>query len=97
MQELYTTYQDRLVVITWLGKSTQDEPPTDADVQDWIDTHGLTHIVVADVDWVNTKHFVEDEDRFPIPSMNLFAPGGEIVVAAGWIGENNVVDVLPSE
>ena len=92
MQALWEEYgPDRLVVITWLGESNSGAANQD-DVARWMDTHGLTHIVSPG--W-GEGHTLSGGGGLGLPSMNLIAPGGEIVIAAGWVQDSDIQAALP--
>jgi hypothetical protein len=80
-------------VITLLGENSFGSTPTVEELQEWADTFGLTHPVVADAGWGVTVRFTGYS--FALPAMHQMAPGMEILRRNTWITENQVQGALP--
>ena len=77
----YESYaDDGLMVITLLTENMGGSAPSTDDLLDWQDSHGLTHPVVADVDWEITGAFVGSAS-IGVPTMHLLSPGGIVEMA----------------
>lgn len=92
---MYETYKDQgLVVVTLLVEDYDQDPPSEADLNVWVDEYEVTHPVTSDPEW-GVAELYSIRDRPALPSHTLIAPGMEIIIAAGEASEADIIDVLP--
>ena len=81
-------------MITLLGENTGGSTPSQSDLEDWADTHGLSHPVVADTNFGVAGAFVEG-NSIGLPSFSMLGPGAEVIYADSFFGESEVENNLP--
>ncbi|MEL6346151.1 MAG: redoxin domain-containing protein [Myxococcota bacterium] len=97
MQTFYEDLEEMgLFPITLLGKNTRNQTPTQADLQTWADTFGLTHPVVADPSWGVTARFL-DSSSFGIPTLHLIGFDGVVQGRDRYYTFNQLRTYLASE
>jgi hypothetical protein len=64
----------------------------DAGTVEWAQEFNLSHPVVNDVDREVTYRFIDGS--LGVPSMQLIAPGGEVLERDTQFGNDTVIDVL---
>jgi hypothetical protein len=80
-------------VITLIGENLQGQTPDVAGLQQWAQTFGLTHPVVADPGWGVTVDYAGYS--FGLPSMHQLGAGAVVLRRGTWVSEQQVVDALP--
>ena len=95
LEALYQQYKnDGFIVITLLGETNSGATPTQADLEQWANSMGITHPVVADTNFMVTSSFVTG-NTIGLPSMDLIGAGGEILYTDSWISEGQISSNLP--
>jgi len=95
LDALYDQYADQgFIVITLIGETNSGGPPSQADLKEWADRFGLEHPVVEDPGYGVAGSFVQGTS-IGLPTMTLLAPGGEILVADGFVTAQHVLQALP--
>ena len=90
----YDQFDDEgLMVITLLGENMFGDPPSQGDLRDWAETHGLSHPVVADPGWGVTIRYI-DGYSIGLPSLSLLGGGAEVVIRDGYVDESTVERAL---
>jgi len=92
---MFDKYEDEgLMIITLVGENSSRETPDLEDLQQWADTFGANYPVVADAEFEVSSRFALG-GTLSLPGMTLIAPGGEILVADGWVEEDDIIAHLP--
>jgi len=95
LEALYQKYEDDgFIVITLLGENMDSQTPSQSDLEEWADSLGVTHPVVADPNFDYTFGFI-DGNSIGLPSMHIIAAGGEVVARDIWADESDVQSYLP--
>jgi peroxiredoxin len=84
-----------LMVITLLGQNMSEGTPSQADLQAWASTHGLTHPVVADPGFGTAGRFITGSQIF-LPSTTLLGPDAEVLIADAPINPSALQTALES-
>ena len=80
-------------MITLVGENLQGTTPDVAGLQQWAQTFGLTHPVVADANWGVTVTYAGSS--FGLPSMDQLGPGAVVIRRNTWVTEPQIVSALP--
>lgn len=95
LEALYQEYgPDGFIVITLYAENMTGGQPSPSDVQGWVDAFGLTHPVVADPYYDVLVRYISGY-YIALPSMQLLAPGAEILQLDSLVSESQVVNALP--
>ena len=95
LEALYQDYKDDgFIVITLLGENMAGNAPSEQDLEDWADSFGLHHPVVADPGYQVTTRYV-DGGSIGLPAFHLIDTGGEIMIRDGSVSESHIQQVLP--
>ena len=94
---MFEKYEDQgLLFITLMGENNSGQTPDLGELQEWAGLYGLNFPVVADVGFEVSFRFATG-NTVSLPSYTLIAPGGEIVIAEGWVGESDILQHLPGD
>ncbi len=85
--------QQDLMVITLLGENIYGQTPSRADLQEWAQSFGIHHPVLADSNFQVTARFI-DGNQIALPTMQLLDRGLVIQVRDGWVSEGQVEQLL---
>ncbi|MEN0061125.1 MAG: hypothetical protein AAGA48_03190 [Myxococcota bacterium] len=77
-----------------MGENNGGSPPSQAELQQWVDRFGLTHPVVADPGFGVGGSFVPG-GSIGLPSLSLLGPGAEVLIADGRPNSGDVISALP--
>ena len=80
-------------MITLIGENSFGSTPSRADLEQWADTFGLTHPVVADPNWNTTVKYAGFS--FGLPSMHQLAPGMRVLRRGTRVNESQIQAALP--
>lgn len=72
------------------GANNDSAEPSTEDLQEWVETYGLTHPVVNDYNYMEAFY-----GNGYLPSMALLAPGAVIVGTGNSSSEFDIEAVLP--
>ena len=81
-----------MIISTW-AENNESQPPSQEDLQMWVDTYGLTMPVVSDSGWAVNNRFEKDNG---IPTQVLLAPGAKLVKVDQMITAEDIEAVLPN-
>jgi len=81
------------MVITLITENYLQEPPSQEDLNTWADEYGQTFPVLSDAEPVALRY--TERDSLSLPSISLFGPGAEILIADGNVSEDDIVAALP--
>jgi hypothetical protein len=70
-----------------------DTPPNRAELNEWADQYGQTFPVLSDHLEVVNRYSPRGE--VSLPSLSLFGPGAEILIADGDVSEEDIISALP--
>ena len=99
LETLYQQYKNsNFTVITLLGENYQGQSPSIADLQQWASDFGITHPVLADVDfnttasylWANTNF----NGQFYLPNMQLLSQGQVVEVSNDQLYESQIISYI---
>ena len=81
------------MVITLITENYLQEPPSQEDLNTWADEYGQTFPVLSDAEPVALRY--TERDSLSLPSISLFGPGAETLIADGNVSEDDIVAALP--
>jgi len=91
---LYEEYSDQgFMAITLITENYAGEPPTQEELNTWASDYGQTFPVLSDAEPVALRY--TERDSLSLPSISLFAPGAEILIADGDVSEEDIIAALP--
>jgi peroxiredoxin len=92
---LYRQYEDQgLMVITLLGEDYGGRTPDQGDLQDWANSFGIDHPVVADPGFSVASRFVTGGTLY-LPSTSLLGEGAVVLLRDRALSTNDIVSALP--
>lgn len=95
--ELAHTYDqykdDGFIVITLLGENSFGQTPSKADLQDWANTFGIDHPVVADPGFSVGARFVSGS--LYLPSTTLLGEGAVVLERDSTVTNGDILNALP--
>ena len=91
---MYEEYVDQgFIAITLITENYAEEAPDQDDLNTWADEYGQTFPVLSDAEPVALRY--TERDSLSLPSISLFGPGAEILIADGNVSEDDIVAALP--
>ncbi len=92
---LYRQYEDDgFIVVTLLGEDSFGQVPNQADLQDWANSFGIDHPVVADPGFGVGARFVSGGSLY-LPSTSLLGPGAVVLERDSYITTGDIQAALP--
>jgi len=96
--DLAQTYQqyadDGFIVITLLGEDSFGQTPDQGDLQEWANSFGIDHPVVADPGFSVGARFVSGSALY-LPSTSLLGPGAVVLERDSPVSTNDILSALP--
>lgn len=95
LADLYARYaEEGLMVITLLGEDAGGRTPDTADLQDWADSFGIDHPVLADPGFGVGARFVNGSSLY-LPSTSLLGAGATVLARDAYLSTGDILDALP--
>ena len=99
LEALYQQYKDsNFTVITLLGENGQGQAPSVADLQQWASNFGVSHPVLADVDFYTTANYLwanaNFNGNFYLPNMQLLSQGMVVEVSNSQLYESQIISYI---
>ena len=99
LEALYQQYKSsNFTVITLLGENSQGQSPSIGDLQQWALDFGITHPVLADVNFNTTASYLlantDFNGNFYLPNMQLLSQGQVVEISNDQLYESQIISYI---